>query len=576
MMPKKRKSILSITVVAALVLSMFSTAMASAATSSHEPDSKPAPVSKMQTYVNAMEPGWNLGNSLDAVGDDETAWGNPRITKELIQSIADQGYKSIRIPVTWEAHIGDKPDYNIDAAYINRVQEVVGWALDADLYVMINLHHDSWRWISTMEKDYDHVLARYNAIWTQIANKFKDAPEKLMFESVNEPRFTEGGTTNADTGYRMLDTLNTSFHHIVRSSGGNNDTRPLVLPTMHTSSAQPDLDALNQTIQKLDDPNLIATVHYYGFWPFSVNIAGFTKFNDEVQKDVTDTFDRVHDAFTAKGIPVIIGEYGLLGFDQHTGVIEQGEKLKFFEFVGHYSRQKQMTTMLWDNGQHFGRTSYTWSDQQLFDMIRASWNGRSSTAETDQVYLKQHEPVQDVKINLHLNGNRFFSLKNGTTALLRGKDYSIRNGVLTLKSSLLTRLTAESKLGVNATLTAGFSAGADWTLNIIQYNTPVLNDAQGTTSAFAIPVTFSGDQLATMEATYANGENAGPQNWTSFKEFAYTFSPDYDRNVIELKPNFFNETKDGEIQLKFHFWSGNVIEYTLTKKGSIVEGATLD
>jgi hypothetical protein len=307
-----------------------------------------------------------------------------------------------------------------------------------------------------------------------------------------------------------------------------------------------------------------------------VNIAGFTKFNDEVQKDVTDTFDRVHDAFTAKGIPVIIGEYGLLGFDQHTGVIEQGEKLKFFEFVGHYSRRKQMTTMLWDNGQHFGRTSYTWSDQQLFDMIRASWNGRSSTAETDQVYLKQHEPIQNVKITLHLNGNRFFSLKNGTAPLLRGKDYTIRNGVLTLTSDLLSRLTTEGKLGVNATLTAGFSEGADWTLHIIQYNTPVLSDAQGTTSAFAIPVTFGGDQLATMEATYANGENAGPQNWTSFKEFAYTFSPDYDRNVIELKPNFFNETKDGEIQLKFHFWSGAVIEYTLTKNGTSVKGTTID
>ena len=84
--------------------------------------------------------------------------GATRITKELIQSIADQGYRSIRIPVTWEAHISSEPEYKIDPAYINRVQEVVGWALDADLYVMINLHHDSWRWISYMEKDYDEVL----------------------------------------------------------------------------------------------------------------------------------------------------------------------------------------------------------------------------------------------------------------------------------------------------------------------------------------------------------------------------------------------------------------------------------
>ncbi|MCK6073639.1 cellulase family glycosylhydrolase [Paenibacillus silvae] len=573
-MPKNRKSILSLAVAAALVMSLLSSTMTAAAADHPDPADTPATMSKMQAYVNAMEPGWNLGNSLDAVGEDETAWGNPRITQELIQSIADEGYNSIRIPVTWEAHIGSGPDYVIDTAYINRVQEVVGWALDADLYVMINLHHDSWRWISYMENDYDNVLARYNAIWTQIADKFKDAPDKLMFESVNEPRFSEGGTTNAAAEYRMLDTLNTSFHHIVRNSGGHNDTRPLVLPTMHTSSAQPDLDALNQTIQDLDDPNLIATVHYYGFWPFSVNIAGFTTFNEEVQKDVTDTFDRVYNAFTAKGIPVIIGEYGLLGFDQHTGVIEQGEKLKFFEFVAHYSRQKQMTTMLWDNGQHFERTSFTWSDQQLFDMMRAGWSGRSSTAETDQIYLKQHEPVQDVKISLHLNGNRFFSLKNGKTPLVRGKDYTIRNGVLTLKSSLLSRLTSTDELGVNARLTAGFSQGADWELNVIQYNTPVFNDAAGTTSAFAIPVTFGGDQLATMEATYANGENAGPQNWTSFKEFAYTFSPDYERHVIELKPNFFKETKDGEIHLKFHFWSGDVIDYTITKKGEQVTGTS--
>ena len=199
------------------------------------------------------------------------------------------------------------------------------------------------------------------------------------------------------------------------------------------------------------------------------------------------------------------GEYGLPGFDQHTGVIEQGEKLKFLNLSDTTQGKTDDNYAL--GQRHFGRTSFTWSDQQLFNMIQASWNGRSSTAETDQVYLKQHEPVQDVKIPLHLNGNRF-SLKNGTTPLLRGRDYTTRNGVLTLKSDLLSRLTTEGKLGVNATLTAGFSEGADWTFNIIQYNTPVLNDAQGTTSAFAIPVIFGGDQLATMEATYANGENA--------------------------------------------------------------------
>ncbi|WJH29744.1 cellulase family glycosylhydrolase [Paenibacillus sp. CC-CFT742] len=573
-MKKNRKHVLSLTLVTALILSLFSSAMASAAPDHKGKPSKPAAPTKIQSYVSAMEPGWNLGNSLDAVGEDETAWGNPRITKELIKQITKQGYKSIRIPVTWEAHIGDAPDYTIDPAYMNRVQEVVDWALDANLYVMLNIHHDSWRWVSYMEKDHDPVLARYNSVWTQIANQFKNAPSKLMFESINEPRFTEGGTTDAAVGYRMLDELNTSFHQIVRSSGGNNKTRPLVLPTMHTSSAQADLDALNETITKLNDPNIIATVHYYGFWPFSVNIAGFTKFNEEVQKDITDTFDRVYNAFVAKGIPVIVGEYGLLGFDQHTGVIEQGEKLKFFEFVGQYLRQKKMTTMLWDNGQHFSRTNYTWSDPDLYNTMKASWKGRSSTAESDLVHLKKGAAVQDQTIRLNLNGNTFKSLANGNKKLSKGKDYTIKDDVLTLKSSLLSKLTASGNLGVNAKLTAKFNKGADWHLNIITYDTPVLSDVTGTTDSFAIPTTFNGNQLATMEATYATGGNAGPQNWTSFKEFSYTFSPDYSRNIIELKPNFFNETNDGEVILKFHFWSGEVLTYKITKNGTSVVGQT--
>ncbi|MCG7376521.1 cellulase family glycosylhydrolase [Paenibacillus sp. ACRSA] len=568
----KRKSVLSLTLVTAMIVSLFSSAIASAATDKQVQPTATAAPSNIQSYVSAMEPGWNLGNSLDAIGADETAWGNPHITKELIQNIANQGYKSIRIPVTWQSHIGGAPSYTIDAAYMNRVQEVVNWALDANLYVMINIHHDSWQWISYMENDRTNVLARYNSAWTQIANKFKNSSNKLMFESVNEPRFTEGGTTDPATSYRLLDELNTSFHNIVRTSGGNNATRPLVLPTLHTASNQADLDALSQTISKLNDPNIIATVHYYGFWPFSVNIAGVTKYNAEVQKDITDTFDRVYNAFVAKGIPVIVGEYGLLGFDQHTGVIQQGEKLKFFEFIGQYLRQKQMTTMLWDNGQHFGRTSFTWSDQDLYNTMKASWTGRSATAESDQVYLKKGSAVQDKTVKLNLNGNTFNSLVHGNTTLVKGTDYTISGDVLTLKSSLLTRLTSSGNLGVNAKLTAKFNKGANWHFNLIKYDTPKLNSTTGTTSSFAIPTVFNGNQLATMEATYVNGGNAGPQNWTSFKEFSYTFSPNYNSNVIELKQNFFNETNDGQVILKFHFWSGDIITYKITKNGNSVVG----
>ncbi|MDO3408166.1 cellulase family glycosylhydrolase [Saccharibacillus sp. CPCC 101409] len=529
-----------------------------------------APVSATQSYVEAMQPGWNLGNSLDSVGSDETAWGNPRVTKELIQGIAAQGYKSIRIPVTWDSHIGGAPNYTIDAAYLNRVKEVTQWALDANLYVMINVHHDSWVWISKMENNHDQTLARYNAVWTQIANAFKNISNKLMFESVNEPRFTDGGTTDEAKQQALLDELNNSFHSIVRSSGGGNAARPLVISTLEASPTQTRMTATYNNISKWNDKNVIATVHYYGFWPFSVNIAGYTTFNQEVQSDITTTFDNVYNTFVAKGIPVIVGEYGLLGFDKNTGVIEQGEKLKFFEYIGYYLKQKQITSMLWDNGQHFSRTQYKWADTDLFNIMKASWSGRSATASSDLVYVKKGVSAADKSVTLNLNGRTLSSLTVNGTTLKSGTDYTLSGSTLTFKASRLTQLTSSGTLGKSAVITAKFNGGADWKFNVVLYQTPKLSNTTGSTSSFSIPTAFNGDQLATMEAVYANGGNAGPQNWTSYKEFETAFSPT--SNSIKLQPAFFNETNDGTVKLTFYFWSGEKVTYTIVKNGSNVTG----
>jgi endoglucanase len=243
---------------------------------------------------------------------------------------------------------------------------------------MSNIHHDSWQWINAMAGSHDTVPARYDAIWTQIAAAFRDEPSKLVFESVNEPQFTDEAQAPA-----LLDELNTSFHRIVRDSGGGNASRLLVLPTLNTSADQAKIDALATTIAALDDENIAATVHYYGYWPFSVNIAGTTTFDATTQADLVGYLDRVNAAFTAKGVPVILGEYGLLGFDTSIGAIEQGEKLKFFEYLGYYARQKKITTMLWDNGQHFDRTSLVWKDLEFAGQVRSSWTTRSGrTAKT--------------------------------------------------------------------------------------------------------------------------------------------------------------------------------------------------
>lgn len=537
------------------------------------PTTTPPPtggVSAMET-VAAMQPGWNLGNSLDSVGSDETAWGNPRITQSLIQNVAAQGYNSIRIPVTWDNHQSKSAPYTVEDAYLDRVEEVVNWALDADLYVLINIHHDSWIWMADMNSNRTVVEARYESIWTALADRFRDAPPELLFESVNEPQFN-----NVDdaTAYALLDDLNTSFHEIVRASGGGNADRVLVLPTLHTNADQGRLDALSDTIAALDDPNIAATIHYYGFWPFSVNIAGYTKFNDEVRADLEGYFDRAYNEFVANGIPVLIGEYGLLGFDAHTGTVEQGEKLKFFEYAGYYARQKGITLQLWDNGQHFDRTAFQWKDPELFAMMKAAWTTRSGTASSDQIYVARTATVADVSLTLNLNGTTFQGLRVGTTNLVQGTDYTISGSTLTIKASRLTTLLGDRSYGVRGSVQAVFSQGAPWRISVISYDQPTMSAATGASASFAIPTQFKGDQLATMEAKYADGTPAGPQNWTSYKEFARAFSPDYAAGTISLPTAFWAEVNDGQkVTLTFHFWSGKTVTYYVTESGGNVTGS---
>jgi endoglucanase len=520
--------------------------------------------------VAAMQPGWNLGNTLDATGADETSWGNPRVTRELLAGIRGQGFNSIRIPVTWGQH--QSADHTIDPAYLARVQEVVDWALDEGFYVMINIHHDSWQWINTMPTDHDNVLARYNAIWTQVAGAFRDASPRLVLESVNEPQFA--GSSGDAENYALLAELNASFHRIVRGTGGGNATRLLVLPTLHTNADQGRLDALTAEFTALNDPNLIATVHYYGYWPFSVNVAGGYRFDATAQADLLGTFQRLRDSLISKGIPVILGEYGLLGFDRHTGTIEQGEKLKFFELFGHQARTSKVTTMLWDNGQHFDRTAGVWRDTELFGQIASSWRTRSGTAASDLLFVRRATPVTAQTITLNPNGTGFTHVRLGGTTLRRGPDYQVSGDQLTLSAGLLSRLTTSDGYGVKASLTLRFSRGVPWRLDVVSHDTPQLSAATGTTAAFAVPTVFNGDRLATLKATYADGGNAGPHGWTPYKEFDRAFAPDYPAGAIKLTPEFFAEVTEGApVTLEFVFWSGATVTYRVTRTGTAVVGA---
>lgn len=559
----------------------------------------------LQALVDAMHPGWNLGNSLDATGS-ETSWGNPRTTRELIEQIKAAGFKSIRIPITWDHRMGGPPDYRIDETFMARVQEIVDWSLDAGLYVILNVHHDTGQWIIQMPRDRENVLTRFRAIWVQVAEHFKDYPHTLLFEGINEPRFSQDWNEDRPLYFELADELQTIFHQVVRSSGGLNSTRPLLLTTLTGSPSQARMNELLKTIEKLSDDRIIATVHYYGYYPFSVNVAGGYRFDNQARNDVVQTFDRVHTTFVARGIPVIVGEFGLLGFDRGLWTIERGEMLKYFEWVTHVAREKRLTLMLWDNGQHFDRRAHRWTIPELYETIMASVEGRASQAESDMLFVRAGAPIRDTEITIYLNGNELVDVLLDGAPLTRGVDYDLAlsdldssSGRLVFKASLIEQIltgtpasapaapsvgpgtpsaasvtppVAPAQLGVVATLACRFSHGPDWTIEVIVYDRPRLAAAEGSVFTFAIPTEFGGDRLAAMEAVYATGGNAGPANWTSFKEFGLAFVPEYEHRRIRLPREFFNEVRDEQVVLTFHFWSGEVVRYTLVKEGNWVTG----
>lgn len=524
--------------------------------------------------VAAMQPSWNLGNTLDAI-PDETSWGNPKTTRELFKTIRAEGFRSVRIPVTWSAHQSTTAPYTVADAYMSRVKQVVDWAQAENLYVVLNVHHDNWQWLSKISTDHDNVLARYDALWTQISAAFRDEPRTLLFESINEPRFDDATPTQKT---QLMNELNTSFHKTVRASGGGNKGRLLVLTTQDGTPSQVLMDELYTTIKSLNDRQLIATVHFYSWYPFSVNIAGGTHYDEAARIDLNDAFARMRDIFVARGIPVYVGELGLLGFPDinHPSRVERGEALKYYEHLGHATRLAGVTTALWDPGTfaYLNRETLKWTDPALMAWIKSSWTIRSATASFDKIFLEKKEPITAKGVTLNLNGSTFRGLWHGETKLVEGRDYTLFDTTrLVLTAGALTRLSGDRDYGVNATLQARFSRGLPWQIEVVTYDEPVLSDATGRTDAFTIPTQYKGDVLATMEARYPDGSYAGPKPWTVYQEFNATFSPDYPNDTTILTPDFLNSLRDGElVTLTFDFYSGKKVMYHVKKSGDSVTG----
>lgn len=347
--------------------------------------------------VADMGLGWNLGNTLDSL-PTETSWGNPKATNELIKAVKDAGFKTVRIPITWIDHTGDAPDYEIDKDWMDRVEEVVGYVLDNDMYAIINIHHDgghgiSGMWLTPTESDYEEGIARFTKIWEQISDRFKGYSDYLIFESMNEihDNYRPPSQENND----VIAKFNQKFVDIVRSSGGNNAKRHLLVPGYNTN--------IEQTIAGFIMPNdeiadrIIVSVHFYDPWTFTAQGDNYTlewgKSGQDVdswgQEDWIDTiFGKLKDAYIDKGIPVIIGEYGAVVRAQ-----EEHEKFRryYMEYVTKAAYDKGIMMVYWDNGYNgtngeaFGLFNRTTNEQLHSDIIKAMV--RASSGEDYEIEL---------------------------------------------------------------------------------------------------------------------------------------------------------------------------------------------
>lgn len=337
--------------------------------------------------VQEMGIGINLGNTFESFGDwieewgaggwpsgtveaYETAWGSPIITQQIIQGYADEGFNSLRIPVHWMNLM--KEDNTLSSEYIEAVRQVVEWALEADLYVIINIHHDEDGFFANFATDEESCMAAYTYVWEQIAGAFRDYNDHLIFEALNEEGGWDsiwnrwGGTTGKTQAYDILNNINQAFVNTVRASGGNNEVRHLMISGYYTDV---ELTCDPLFIMPEDPANHCAvTVHYYTPAGFAIleedadwGKARSTWGTDTDFAELDRLMDLLEVTFVKKGIPVIIGEYGCPTKNKEVSSIQL-----FLSSICEAALKRDMCPILWDiTDVHYNRTTCKMMDQEL-------------------------------------------------------------------------------------------------------------------------------------------------------------------------------------------------------------------
>jgi endoglucanase len=306
-------------------------------------------------FAKKLGAGWNAGNSLEAIGG-ETAWGNPLLNQELFNAVKDAGFDSVRIPVAWSV-FSDEDNFVIDSDWMARVNEVVDYALDAGLYVMINIHWDNG-WMQPTYAQQDYVNNRLAIMWEQIATNFQDYDNRLLFAGTNEVMVDGDYGTPTEEYYTVQNSFNQTFVTTVRGTGGNNADRYLVVQGFNTN--------IDHTVNFAEiptdtvDDRLMMEVHYYDPYNFTLNTSsnitqwGSIATDSSAVEDwaneswVDSQFEKMKTNFVDKGIAVILGEFGVasrMSVSDH-----EHYRVYWNEYVSHSAVDHGMVPMYWDSG----------------------------------------------------------------------------------------------------------------------------------------------------------------------------------------------------------------------------------
>lgn len=343
-----------------------------------------------------MGNGINLGNTLEACDNNvgiktntplsyETHWGQPKTTQAMIDGMKAAGFDTIRIPVAWMTNATHlyEGDYTIDADYMDRVEEVVRYARKAGMYVIINDHWDGgWYGMFGSESAETRALAMeaYKGMWQQIAERFRDYSDYLIFESANEElggRFDENSPLYCsdsvvtyltdDERYALTNEINQTFVDVVRATGGNNATRFLLIAGYSTDINQT-CDDRFQMPKDTVDSKLMVSVHYYDPWSYcgASSAVSATKWGKVSDYEYLDQQLAKMTKFTEAGYGVVIGEYGALPCSDGLKDNTLAYHTAFLDACTKYN----LTNCLWDCSGLYKRVSQTFADDDILAMYQ--------------------------------------------------------------------------------------------------------------------------------------------------------------------------------------------------------------